>query len=141
MQKEMEWAKKGMEKYIEKHERMPVRASNDSNDLYPVPDNLHKATSSGVSQDSQDEEIDINGTVSIMQKEMEWAKKGMEKYIEKHEIMPVRASNDNHGLYPVPDNLHKATSSGVSRDSQDEEIDIMEVYQTSAHVRRRRNIV
>jgi hypothetical protein len=105
---------------------------------------------------------------SIMQKEMEWAKKGMEKYIDKHERSPVRKGNpwsndSDDDLYPIPDNmhkttsssvsqdsqdeeiadnLHKATSSGVSQDSQDEEIDIMAVPQTSAYVRRgRRNIV
>ena len=77
---------------------------------------------------------------SIMQKEMEWAKKGMEKYIEKHAKMPTRASNDSKDdLYPVPDNLHKAVSRDISQDSQDEEIDIMPVSQTSNL--RRRNIV
>jgi hypothetical protein len=62
---------------------------------------------------------------SLMQKEMEWAKKGMEKYIDKHQKMPTRSSNDSKGdLYPVPDNLDKASPWGVtSDDSQDEEID------------------
>jgi hypothetical protein len=74
---------------------------------------------------------------SIMQKEMEWAKKGMEKYIDKHEKMPTRASNDSRDdLYPVPDNLHKAASSRDSQESLDEEIDIMMPVSQTSNLRR-----
>jgi hypothetical protein len=78
---------------------------------------------------------------SIMQKEMEWAKKGMERYIDKHARMPTRqSSHSKDDLYPVPDNIHKAFSLDISEDSQDEEIDIMPVSSPTSNLRRRNSV-
>ena len=67
---------------------------------------------------------------TVMEKEMAWAKRGIEKYIDKRGHLPVRSKDSGDSLdtlYPLPDNLHKATTMPVSEDSSpslDEEIEV-----------------